>query len=322
MMSYSEILQHGHWEAFLEYLWQHHDYELRTQRSAKTWAQSVQGDEIEGTLLTLFEGDGELLAEQVGKYIEHVARQHPKGHCLRCNRGFATSALHDCQLCGWDFESASQGEINALGLEINEHLNAQYIEKQLSCLQAAYQFERLDNETKWWSVECERIKEAEPSLRAELLERQSLRKKKIKLEHTLRTQDEQIKNFEQVQKNAESLFLKYNDRQPEQSLTLVFKGHILHVKAPPPLKFPIALVMGVQKTTDGVVVKTVNKTCCFVFIHENDWESIGNHEWKVDLFEIANGKIAGDFYVNYFSHLHKKDGVTLRYDTKRLTFPL
>ncbi|TVL99010.1 MAG: hypothetical protein CV087_19705 [Candidatus Brocadia sp. WS118] len=319
-MLYNDLLRHGHWEAFIDYLWLHTDCAKRlAQPSPAVWAQSVAKAEDEH-LKALFEGKEEVLFKQLSHYFDHLAKQYPKGHCLRCNRRFALQEAQDCQLCGWDFASVPRDKVSA-AIELNEYLNAQYIEKQVSYIQANAHFERMDREAKWWSAECKRMESEEVLLRKDLKARQTEKAKRAELEQKLQMQEEQIKELELMLKNAESLFLPDTGQQSEQSISLSFKGHILHAVVRPLIKFPIDLIMGVQKITDGCSAKTINKTCSFVFIHEDQWTPLNKHEWKVDLFEIAKGKISGNFHINCFSHLHKKDCLTdIRYDIKRLTF--
>jgi hypothetical protein len=324
-MLYTELLRHGHWKDFLDYLWQNTDCVKRSgYRSSLLWSQSVSGKEEE-QLNILFAEDKGFLIEQVDKYFEQVSERHPTEYCLRCNRSFKLQNTPDCQLCGWDYDAAYQSEFSKAVIEINGHINAQYIDKQLSLFRDVHRFDSLDMQAKRWSSKSDCMEEREVSLKKELealqLAAQVEKSKRENLERRLEAQLGQIKQLERLRKNTESLFLTFDDHQPGHALRFFIKGYILHVLTRPSLQFPIDLIMGLQKVDDGPPVKTINKTCCFLFIHEDQWTQVNDREWKVDLSEIAKDKVSGDFYVNCFSHLHKKDHLTnISYDIKRLTF--
>lgn len=322
-MLYADLLQYGHWESFIAYLWKNTEFAKRSGTSSlSVWIKNADQAE-EKTLRQHYKDDEETLMQHVGDYFQHCAKSGDQTYCLRCNGNFIDSKKDFCSYCAWDFTYITPE--NQAGIEINQHLNAAYVQQQIDLIQTVTAFERLDRDAAFWSAEYERMEQTREQLKKEI-EQTKLNAafesgKKENLEQTLNNQGQQIRQLEMMLKNAESLFLPFDDRQSEQFIALTFKGHILHAVARPPIKFPIDLVMGFQKSTDGPPVKTINKTSCFVYIHEHYWTPVSTHEWKVDLSEITKGKVSGDFYINCFSHLHKKDHLTnIRYDIKRLSF--
>jgi hypothetical protein len=320
-MLYEQLLQFGHWEAFLTYLWHHSDCAERSEHPTyETWMNTTVNKE-DKSLENLFSVNPDMLFRYVNQYLEHLANEQPKGFCLRCNRNFKLEQEPDCQQCGWKFDGGQIVANVSASIELNEHLNARYVVKQIAYLQAQAYFEQLDMEARTWSEACSTMVSQEEAMRMELETRIANKEKRENLEKQLQAQDSKIKELEEIQKNTESLFL-YPNEVPQQVIELQIKGYMLHAKGRSLLKFPIDLIMGVQKVTDGRPAKTINKTACFLFINENQWVQLSEKEWKADLFEIARGKISGDFYINCFSHLHKKECLTdFHYTIKRLTFP-
>lgn len=320
-MVYTEILRSGHWESFLEHLWQQTDCSVWSGKaSAKEWRNSVVGRE-ETSLNNLFDTYEELLLQELDAYFKQLAQRNTKGFCLRCNKYFESNTPGDCQLCGWDFAATQRELVSSAGGEFNELFNARYLQQQLEYLKATHYQVYLNKEIEWFTKEFERLELEIQRLKDEIEVYKARKERKEHLTHTSEILFKHLEQLESVLRNVESLFGLYQNKKTDQEITLTFKGHELRTIARPPLKFPINLIMGLQRVTDDRPNKAIRNSCCFIFIYENHWVSQGNFEWKVDLSKILKGKISGEFYVNCFSYLHKNDYfVNINYEIKKLTF--
>lgn len=313
-MLYDNLLKNGHWESFIQFLWTRKKIGI----PIADWSKQAKKNE-DAFLLELFEQDVTVLMQQVREYFAALPNNSEK--CQRCNESFQAKHKKLCSLCGWDILSASKTKSKV----VKSELNAKFVAAQIAHIEAQMTFEKLDSEARFWNAQVDHINQHTALLKEEIeTERTKAnfeKNKKGNLEDQIANLNEQNRQLELMLRNAESLFQPYEGHSSTHIIELILRGNFLHAIARPPTIFPIDLIMGVQKETDAPPVKTINKTCCFVFIHENHWEKLSNSEWKVDLSEIARGKIQGTYFLNFFSHLHKNDHKTnIRYQIKKLTF--
>jgi hypothetical protein len=313
---YSKILKHGHWASFLEYAWKYTDCAERSGFGYPSdWINSANGNE-DNCIMELFYKSEFNIFDTISAYF-HTIEQFEYSHCLRC-RGNPNNQQNDyCALCGlYVTENTSP-----IAISVNLSINAQYVKKHLQYLALEYNISQLDKKAIRWSEESESMEKNEKEIQREMKELKRMREFFQERQKEFSMQEEEIRELERILKNAAPLFLQFDDRTSEQAIYLTLKGHILFAKAYPPQKFPIDLIMGLQKTSDKPAAKTINKTSCFLFIPVDKWIEESKGSWKVDLQEIAAGKVKGDFFTNCFSHLHKKDYLSnIRYDINIISF--
>lgn len=323
-MEYIEFLKkNGHLEAFYEHL-------SSTGSIKKLPVTFHLLYENERTFLGVF-GDNVIeLHKAISLFYDHLTSQKGK-KCQQCGNDFGKDENTICLSCGWNFQ------IGLIGLEsfvVNDSLaiiqknNKAYLDIKLQELYFRMTLKKLDVEATQWSaaadkidIELNEIKKETVELTENLEQKVALKKE---LEHQVEYLETEIKQLDRDLTNTASLFLNFGNHHAQQSLNLFLKGNILGAIVKSDTVFPIDLIVGFQKV-DNVnragAIKTINKTSCFLFIYEKDWESGGNGRWKVNLSNVAKGRIKGRFYLNFISHLHKKDYLSnIRFEPKIVNF--
>jgi len=322
MSIYFEILKHGHWDAFLEYIWEHGDFTSITgSNSSKEWSRShLLNNNFDTLLVTLFEESQHDLFDLLSKYFKEVKQK--KSCCSRCTNILSEEKENPCSLCGWNSNLlhliSKSNQIS--NIECQQELAYNFVKSKINLISNSVEIKSIDEQATLFSKESEELERKTNALSKELNKNEIELRNRENLEQRFTFLTEEIQQLKHSIRNSSSLFHRFEPSKSKNQISLQMKRNILTAIVPPEVElFPIDIIMGLQDIKDKNPTKMIMKTSCFIFIPKTSWEQERRGRWSSNLNKVNNGIISGSFYTNFFSYLHKKDHkLNIRYDIKRI----
>lgn len=322
-MAYIPILQVGHWEPFLGFVWQ---YARQTSghTTAAEWMQSAKGRE-ESRLLQLIEENSLSLPELVNRYFNELSRPTNE-HCLRCNSTFRDTQKSHCGLCGWDYQIAATLQADAFEqvVRLQGALNAQKLQQELLVFKLQQQSSQLDGELyqllNLYADQEQKEKELSEQIRIKQHDLAEKKVRKHQLESQLAPLEDEIKEMITLAKNIDSIYKSFRPLNHSKTVTLRVENGKLVASARQSVPFPADLIMALKSTAlpDDAIV---NKATYFLFLKKENWKTISDNRWQFDLNQQVADQVSPGTYYAQFSPLSPAEfNCRVDFVSKPLTF--